>query len=84
MPSPHQQAQKGLEEIEEAVVRLLEEHPEGLTNVDVAKALGIESKSTDEHRNYLSWSVLMRLIGARRIEKVLAGSKKVLYRIRRI
>jgi FixJ family two-component response regulator len=83
MRSPRQQARFGLGEIENAVVYLLRGHPEGLTNVEIAEALGIESKSTDEHRNYLSWSVLIRLSRAGRVEKVSAGKRKVLYRIKK-
>ncbi len=51
-------AQKGLELIEEAIIRLLEHNPQGLRNVDITDALGLRSDFQGGHRNYLTYSVL--------------------------
>ena len=51
-------AQKGLELIEEAIIRLLEHNPQGLRNIDITDALGLRSDFQGSHRNYLSYSVL--------------------------
>lgn len=51
-------AQKGLELIEEAIIRLLEHNPQGLRNVEITDALGLRSDFQGGHRNYLTYSVL--------------------------
>ena len=50
-------AQKGLQIIEDAIVRLLEHNPRGLRNVDIARSLKLEGD-----KNYLTWEVLQILI----------------------
>ena len=50
-------AQKGLQIIEDAIVRLLEQNPRGLRNVDIARSLTLEGD-----KNYLTWEVLQILI----------------------
>ena len=50
-------AQKGLQIIEDAIVRLLEQNPRGLRNVDIARSLKLEGD-----KNYLTWEVLQILI----------------------
>ena len=51
-------AQKGLELIEEAIIRLLEHNPQGLRNIEITDALGLRSDFQGRHRNYLTYSVL--------------------------
>lgn len=51
-------AQKELELIEEAILRLLEHNPQGLRNVQIANSLGLRSDFLGGHRNYLTYSVL--------------------------
>jgi hypothetical protein len=75
-----QKAQEGLRQIEEAIAALLEKHPDGLTNAQVAKALGIETGEPGEHRNMLSWSIIGRLISAGRVERTKAN-RNVVYRL---
>lgn len=51
-------AQVGLKQIEEAILRLLTINPQGLRNVEITNALGLQSDFQGGSRNYLSYSVL--------------------------
>lgn len=51
-------AQEGLRHIEDAMLMLLEAHPQGLRNVEIADALGLRSSIRGGQRNYLTYSVL--------------------------
>ena len=57
-------AQKGLQIIEDAIVRLLEQNPRGLRNVDIARSLKLEGD-----KNYLTWEVLQILIGEGKVAR---------------
>ena len=78
MNSPQEKAQMGLRYIEQAMIDLLGQHAEGLTNTQIAKELGIETGEPGEHRNMLSWSILGKLTRSGRIERVKAGRGVVL------
>jgi hypothetical protein len=71
-------AEAALRQLEEAIEGLLEQHPDGLTNAEIARELGIETGSPGEHRNMLSWSIVGRLVRSGRIERVTANRKVVL------
>lgn len=51
-------AQEGLRHIERAILMLLESHPAGLRNSQIADLLGLRSSIRDGQRNYLTYSVL--------------------------
>ena len=51
-------AQEGLRRIESAILMLLDAHPSGLRNSQIADALGLRSSIRDGQRNYLTYSVL--------------------------
>ena len=51
-------AQEGLRHIEQAILMLLESHPDGLRNSQIADLLGLRSSIRDGQRNYLTYSVL--------------------------
>ena len=51
-------AQEGLRHIESAILMLLEAHPAGLRNSQIADLLGLRSSIRDGQRNYLTYSVL--------------------------
>lgn len=55
-------AQAGLRELKSAIVELLESHEEGLTNAEVADALGIRSSYLGRQKDFLSWSLLGLLL----------------------
>ena len=69
MASLREQAEAGLREIEEAIVQLLQQHPVGLGNAEIAEVLGLASKPHEQQRNRLSYSILTRLIEAGRVKK---------------
>jgi hypothetical protein len=56
--SAYEKAQEGLALMKQAVVDLLNEHPTGLRNVDIASALGVRSDHEGKQEDYLSYSVL--------------------------
>ena len=51
-------AQEGLHHIEQAILMLLDAHPSGLRNSQIADLLGLRSSIRDGQRNYLTYSVL--------------------------
>ena len=55
---PRAVAQEGLGHIEQAILMLLEAHPDGLRNSQIADLLGLRSSIRDGQRNYLTYSVL--------------------------
>ncbi|MCY4625285.1 MAG: hypothetical protein OXC99_09850 [Chloroflexi bacterium] len=56
------QAQEGRKTLETAILGLLEAHPEGLKNADIAKSLGLRSSFKGGHRNHLTHSLLGGLL----------------------
>ena len=56
--APRVLAQEGLRHIEQAILMLLEAHPDGLRNSQIADLLGLRSSIRDGQRNYLTYSVL--------------------------
>jgi len=54
----HVLAQEGLRHIEQAILMLLDAHPSGLRNSQIADLLGLRSSIRDGQRNYLTYSVL--------------------------
>jgi len=59
---PHEQAQKGLELLKEAILGILAQKSDGLRNAEIADLLGIRSDYQGEQKDYLSWSVLGLLL----------------------
>ena len=57
-PAAQVLAQEGLRHIESAILMLLELHPDGLRNSQIAALLGLRSSIRDGQRNYLTYSVL--------------------------
>lgn len=54
----YEKAQMGLELIKAAVMELAKANPEGITNADAAKYLGLQSDYGGGSKDYLSYSVL--------------------------
>lgn len=54
----HVLAQEGLRHIESAILMLLDSHPAGLRNSQIADLLGLRSSIRGGQRNYLTYSVL--------------------------
>jgi hypothetical protein len=79
--APRELAQTGIAHLEDAIVCLLKEHPDGLTNAEIAVLLGIESDITQQNRNFLSWSILVRLVSANQVAKATIGKRRVVYRL---
>jgi len=76
-------AQQGLTLIKNAIVEYIREHPNGVTNAEIARNLGIESDYEGKQRDYLSWSVIGLLLREGRIRYETRGRSK-LYFIARI
>ena len=54
----HVLAQEGLRHIEQAILMLLDAHPDGLRNSGIADMLGLRFSIRDRQRNYVTYSVL--------------------------
>ena len=64
---PHEQAQKGLELLKEAILGILAQKSDGLRNADIAEILDIRSDYLGEQKDYLSWSVLGLLLNESKV-----------------
>ena len=64
--NPHEDerqiARQGLEQIETAILNLLERHPEGLRNAQIAEHLDLRSDFRGRQKDYLTYSVLGGLL----------------------
>jgi hypothetical protein len=70
MTSPRQRAEVGLELIESAILEYIKSSEGGVSNVEIAEKLGLQSDIDGEQRNRLSWSILGNLINKKKIVKV--------------
>jgi hypothetical protein len=61
-------AEQGLQLMQDAITALLSEHPEGLTNAQIAHELGL-AHYQGHHQGYLSWSIMRLLLNSRKVEK---------------
>ena len=64
-----QKAERGLQLVQDAILDLLSEHRQGLTNAQIANELGLQSDYEGHHHGYLSWAVMGLLINAHKVEK---------------
>ena len=55
-------AQAGRQQIEDAILRLLDANPQGLRNVDIARGLGLSFDFGGNYKNQLTYGVLGRLL----------------------
>ena len=60
-------AEEGLHQIQEAILELLENNPQGLRNVEIADMLNLHSSVRGGRRNYLTYSILGGLLADGRI-----------------
>lgn len=60
--TPCQKAQQGLALVKQAIIDLIEEHPNGLRNAEIAEKLDLHSDYLGSQKDYLSWSVLGLLL----------------------
>lgn len=58
---PQELAQTGLGQIEEGILRLLDANPQGLRNVDIARALGLSFEFGGNYKNHVTHGTLARL-----------------------
>jgi uncharacterized protein len=62
-----EKAQAGVNLIKEAILDYLRDHPNGATNAEIVRELGLESDFEGENHNYLSWSVIGLLVNEGKI-----------------
>jgi hypothetical protein len=67
--SPKAKAQAGLSLMKQAILDLLSQHPDGLTNSQIATDLDIHSDFLGQQRDYLSWSIVGLLVNENMVEK---------------
>ena len=56
--NPQELAQTGLRQIEDAILRLLDANPQGLRNVDIARALGLSFEFSGKYKNHVTHGTL--------------------------
>lgn len=64
-----EKAKAGLQMIEEAILDLLATQPEGLCNAEIADALDLRSDYKGGNKDYLTWSILGRLLNANKVTR---------------
>ena len=64
-----QKALSGLRLIEDAILELLSQNPQGLRNSDIARLLNLQSDFLGSQRNYLTYSVLGGLLASNRVTR---------------
>lgn len=62
-----ERAQLGLEYIEDAIVTLLTNHPDGLTAAQVAEILGLATDTDVEHGSQIAAGILQMLVRSGRV-----------------
>lgn len=72
-------AQAALKELEDTIVDFVATTP-GVSNIEIVRALGLESSHRGNQKNYLSWSIIGRLLASGRLaETTRPGGKKRVY-----
>lgn len=61
-------AREGLAKIEEAILRLLEAHPEGLRNAEIGDLLGLRWNIDGRQKDWLTYAVLGRMRANGRVD----------------
>lgn len=64
-----QKAKQGLALIKEAIIESISNHPEGLTNAELADLLDLRSDYLGKQKDYLPWSVLGLLLNDKQIRR---------------
>ncbi len=71
-----EKAQLGLRQIEEAIIALLRAVPEGRSNAEIARELGLETGGTRGQKNYLTWSILQEMIARKMVSAIPKPDRK--------
>jgi hypothetical protein len=76
--TPFERTELAIGELERAVMDLLDGHPGGLSNAQIAKELGLFSPVGEPQRNQVTWWLLRKLVETGRVTKT--NSPRPLYR----
>jgi hypothetical protein len=68
MIAPDEKVQFAIKLLAVAVLSLLQNHPNGLRNIEVADGLGLRSSQGDSQKNQWSWQTLRRLCVSGRVK----------------
>lgn len=74
-----EKAKNGNVLIEEAIINLLQNHAEGLSNSEIASILNLNSSNEGAQKDYLTYSILGNLMAKGKVRKVKISSRKVKY-----
>ncbi len=77
--TPREKSGAGLDLLKEALVEYLVQHPEGLTNIEITRGLGLESDFEGGQKNYLSWSVLGILLAEKLVRYEKQGNTRLYF-----
>lgn len=66
----------GLDLLKQAILELLQQYPAGLTNIEIARALDLESDFEGGQKNYLSWSILGLLLSEGAVNYAMDGNHR--------
>jgi hypothetical protein len=74
-----EKAQAGLKQVKEAILGFLHDHPNGATNAEIGRELGLESDFEGENHNYLCWSVIGLLVNEGSVRYERRGRSRVYF-----
>jgi len=78
----YEQAQKGLELLNNSIIGLLSEFPNGLSNAEISSKLDIHSEHDGSQKDYLAYSLLGNLMREDKVEKC-KGRGRPFYKIKK-
>ena len=81
MTTAIEKAHVGLNLMKEAIVEYINSNSGGVTNVDIARALDLESDFEGDQQNYLSWAVLGLLVNEGRIRYEKRANRRVYFTV---
>lgn len=67
--TPKERSDRAIGELKQAVMDLLDTHPNGLGNAQIAKELGLFSPVGEPQRNQVTWWLLRQLVETGRVTK---------------
>jgi hypothetical protein len=77
--TPREQSVHAVQLLKQSVLAYLSDHPNGVTNAEVAEALKLRSDFEGNSKDYLSYSILGLLIGESKVRHQKVGSKRLYY-----
>ncbi|WP_191861077.1 hypothetical protein [Hanstruepera ponticola] len=77
--SPKEKSIHAVSLLKEAILEVINQHPEGVGNSDIARSLNLESDFEGSQKNYLSWSIIGLLVNEGKVKYKKIGQRKLYF-----